>query len=37
VPLPGLFFAILAGLVVVYLGLVQVVKQWFYGRKGAST
>jgi Mg2+-importing ATPase len=37
VPLPGLFFAILAALVVVYLGLVQMVKQWFYGRKGAST
>ena len=36
VPLPAEFFSILAGLVVVYLALVQVVKQWFYGRQGAT-
>jgi Mg2+-importing ATPase len=37
VPLPALFFGILAGLVVVYLALVQLVKQWFYRRKGATS
>jgi len=30
VPLPGLFFGILAGMVVAYLAMVQVVKTWFY-------
>lgn len=30
VPVPGLFFAILAGMVVAYLAAVQVVKTWFY-------
>jgi len=30
VPVPGLFFAILAGMVVAYLVMVQVVKTWFY-------
>ncbi len=30
VPLPGLFFLILMGMVVVYLCLVQAVKTWFY-------
>ncbi len=35
VPLPGLFFLILAGMVVVYLAAVQVVKLWFY-RKFAT-
>jgi Mg2+-importing ATPase len=37
VPLPGLFFAILGGMVVVYLALVEVVKQWFYGRRGVTS
>jgi Mg2+-importing ATPase len=32
VPLPGVFFLILAGMTVAYLGLVQVVKTWFYRR-----
>ncbi len=32
VPVPGLFFLILAGMVVVYLGFVQVGKRWFYRR-----
>jgi Mg2+-importing ATPase len=32
VPVPGLFFLILAGMVVVYLGFVQVGKLWFYRR-----
>jgi Mg2+-importing ATPase len=32
VPLPGLFFLILAGMAVAYLGMVQVVKTWFYLR-----
>jgi Mg2+-importing ATPase len=31
-PLPGLFFVILAAMVVAYLVLVQLVKTWFYGR-----
>jgi len=31
-PLPPLFFAVLLGMVVVYLGLVEVVKRWFYRR-----
>jgi Mg2+-importing ATPase len=30
VPVPGLFFVILAGMVLAYLGMVQVVKTWFY-------
>jgi Mg2+-importing ATPase len=30
VPVPGLFFAILAGMVIAYLVMVQVVKTWFY-------
>jgi len=32
VPLPGLFFLILAGMAAAYLGMVQVVKTWFYRR-----
>ena len=32
VPLPLLFFIILAGLVVCYLAAVEVVKRWFYRR-----
>jgi Mg2+-importing ATPase len=32
VPVPGLFFLILAGMVVGYLAMVQVVKTWFYRR-----
>ena len=32
VPVPGLFFLILAGMVVVYLGFVEVGKRWFYRR-----
>jgi Mg2+-importing ATPase len=32
VPVPGLFFLILAGMVVAYLAMVQVVKTWFYRR-----
>jgi Mg2+-importing ATPase len=32
VPAPGLFFLILAGMVVAYLVMVQVVKTWFYRR-----
>jgi Mg2+-importing ATPase len=32
VPLPGMFFLILAAMVVVYLLMVQVVKSWFYRR-----
>ena len=31
-PVPGLFFLILAGMVVAYLVMVQVVKTWFYRR-----
>ena len=31
-PLPPLFFAVLLGMVVAYLGLVEVVKRWFYRR-----
>jgi Mg2+-importing ATPase len=31
-PLPPLFFAVLAGMVLGYLALVEVVKQWFYRR-----
>ena len=31
-PLPPLFFAVLLGMVAVYLGLVEVVKRWFYRR-----
>ena len=34
VPLPGLFFAILASMVIVYLALVQVAKRWFYRSRG---
>jgi Mg2+-importing ATPase len=30
VPVPGLFFLILAGMVVAYLFLVQAAKEWFY-------
>ena len=32
VALPPLFFAVLLGMVVVYLGLVEIVKRWFYRR-----
>jgi Mg2+-importing ATPase len=32
VPVPGLFFLILAGMVVAYLVMVQAVKAWFYRR-----
>jgi Mg2+-importing ATPase len=32
VPVPGLFFLILAGMVLAYLTMVQVVKAWFYRR-----
>jgi Mg2+-importing ATPase len=32
VPVPGLFFLILAGMVVAYLAMVQAVKTWFYRR-----
>ena len=32
VPVPGLFFLILAGMVVVYLSFVEVGKRWFYRR-----
>ncbi len=32
VPAPGLFFLILAGMVVAYLVMVQAVKTWFYRR-----
>ncbi|MGE5178543.1 MAG: magnesium-translocating P-type ATPase [Bacteroidota bacterium] len=32
VPVPGLFFLILAGMVVAYLAMVQTVKIWFYRR-----
>jgi Mg2+-importing ATPase len=35
VPLPGLFFLILCGMVVLYLSLVQVVKQRFYRARAA--
>ena len=31
-PLPPLFFAFLVGVVITYLGLVELVKQWFYRR-----
>ena len=31
-PLPALFFAILVLMVVTYLGLVEIVKRWFYRR-----
>jgi Mg2+-importing ATPase len=30
VPLPATFFLVLAGMVVLYLGIVQVAKTWFY-------
>jgi Mg2+-importing ATPase len=36
VPVPGLFFLILAGMVVAYLALVEVVKRWFYRRFAAE-
>jgi Mg2+-importing ATPase len=36
VPVPGLFFLILAGIAVVYLAMVQVVKTWFYRRFAAE-
>ena len=36
VPVPGLFFLILAGMVVAYLVMVQVVKAWFYRRFAAD-
>jgi Mg2+-importing ATPase len=36
VPVPGLFFLILAGMVVAYLAMVQVVKTWFYRRFAAE-
>ncbi len=36
VPVPGLFFVILAGMVVAYLAMVQVVKSWFYHRFAAE-
>jgi len=36
VPAPGLFFLILAGMVLVYLALVQVAKMRFYRRLQAS-
>ena len=32
VPVPGLFFLILAGMVATYLVMVQAVKAWFYRR-----
>jgi P-type Mg2+ transporter len=32
VPVPGLFFLILAGMVLAYLAIVQMVKTWFYHR-----
>jgi Mg2+-importing ATPase len=32
VPVPGLFFVILAGMVIVYLVMVQAAKTWFYRR-----
>ena len=35
VPLPPLFFAVLAGMVVTYLAIVEVVKGWFYRRYAA--
>ncbi|HEX5530575.1 MAG TPA: cation transporting ATPase C-terminal domain-containing protein, partial [Methylomirabilota bacterium] len=31
-PLPPVFFAVLLGMVIVYLALVEVVKRWFYRR-----
>jgi len=36
VPVPGLFFLILAGMAVVYLAMVQVVKTWFYRHVAAD-
>jgi Mg2+-importing ATPase len=36
VPVPGLFFLILAGMVVAYLAMVQVVKTWFHRRFSAE-
>jgi Mg2+-importing ATPase len=36
VPVPGLFFLILAGMVGAYLAMVQVVKTWFYRRFAAE-
>ena len=36
VPLPGLFFVIMAVMVAVYLGMVQLVKTWFYRRFAAD-
>ena len=36
VPLPGLFFLILAGMAAAYLAMVQVVKAWFYRRFAAE-
>jgi Mg2+-importing ATPase len=35
-PVPGLFFLILAGMVVAYLAMVQAVKTWFYRRFAAE-
>ena len=36
IPLPGLFFLILAGMAVAYLAMVQIVKTWFYRRFAAE-
>jgi Mg2+-importing ATPase len=36
VPVPGLFFLILAGMVLAYLAMVQAVKTWFYRRFAAE-
>jgi Mg2+-importing ATPase len=36
VPVPGLFFLILAGMVATYLVMVQAVKTWFYHRFAAE-
>jgi Mg2+-importing ATPase len=36
IPLPASFFVVLAGLVISYLIIVELVKRWFY-RKYAST
>jgi Mg2+-importing ATPase len=36
VPVPGLFFLILAGMAVAYLAMVQVVKTWFYRHVAAD-
>jgi Mg2+-importing ATPase len=37
VPLPGRFFLLLAAMTMTYLGLVEVVKQWFYRRIAPGT